>query len=128
MGRKSERRGIFGKPQPAPVHRLHMLAPERLQGNRTGVRTHAVAVAARALASLRRPFLAPLFRLFLAQFPQIFRTFAPIFRAHQMAHSQLKSLRRKLAPAAIFLRLKTARYQVASCVDQHGLLALSQER
>src|SRR6476620_2660908 len=35
MGRKTERCGILGVPHAAPVHRLHMHAPERAKRNRT---------------------------------------------------------------------------------------------
>src|SRR5262245_44862076 len=57
MRRQTERGGIFRKPHAAPVHRLHMHAPERLKSNRTGVRAHAVAIARRSCPRLQLPLL-----------------------------------------------------------------------
>jgi hypothetical protein len=64
MGRKTERCGILGVPHAAPVHRLHMHAPERAKRNRTAVCTHAVAITPRPLGLVRLPVLRLPFRLF----------------------------------------------------------------
>ena len=64
MERKTERCRILGVPHAAPVHRLHMYAPERAKRNRTAVRTHAVAIAPRPLGLVRLPVLRLPFRLF----------------------------------------------------------------
>lgn len=106
--RKTECRGVLGMSHAAPVHRLDMHAPERPKSNRFAVRAHAVAIARRPFASLRWTLLALPFKLFAAQFPQVFHAFAQILRAHQMAHPPFECRDRKLAPAAIFLHVLMA--------------------
>jgi hypothetical protein len=86
----------------------HMHAPERAKRNRTVVRTHAVAISPRSLGSLRRPVLRLPFRLFPAQFLQIFRTLAQILRVQQMARSKHQRCYREVAAAAIVLRIQSA--------------------
>jgi hypothetical protein len=107
-GRKTERRGILGKPQAARVHRFDMHAPKRPKSDRTAVRARAVAIARTPPAPLPLLLFGLPFQLVPAQFLQMFRTFAQILRAHQMARSLLERRDRKLAPAAILLRLLMA--------------------
>jgi hypothetical protein len=108
MGRKTERCGILGVPHAAPVHRLHMHAPERAKRNRTAVRTHAVAIASRPLGLVRLPVLRLPFRLFPARVLQIFRTLAQIPCAHQMARPPHQTCRRKIVFPTVVLRVKSA--------------------
>jgi hypothetical protein len=108
MRRKSERGGVLGMPHAAPVHRLHMHAPERPQSDRTIVGARAKAMAYGPSALLRPAVAAVASKLFLAQFPQIFRTLAQSFRTYQMAHPLLERRPRKVALAAIFVRPRDA--------------------
>ena len=106
IGRKTERCGTLGVPNAAPVHLLHMHAPERAKRNRTAVRAHAVAIAPRPLGPVRLPVLRLPSRHFPAQFLQIFRAFARILRALQMARPHHQRCCREVAAVAIVLRVQ----------------------
>ncbi len=81
---------------------------QNAKSNRFAVLAHAVAIAPRPPASLRSRLLALSFKLFQAQIPQAFLTFAQIFPAQQMTRPQHERRRRNIAPAAIFLHVLMA--------------------
>ena len=108
MRRQTKRCGVLRKPHAAPVHRLYVHAPERLNRNRTGVRAHAVTIARRSCPRLQPPLLVLLFWRFLRQISQTFCAVTQLFLTQQMARPPHQACRREIVPAAVVLRFKRA--------------------
>jgi hypothetical protein len=123
MRRKTERRGAFGKPHPAPVHRFDTHAPERSKSHRTAVRAHRLGDgAALSQRFLRRCCGAPP-RKFCRCYARL-RSSSELsrWRTHSMNVVVERSCRRQYSSAS-----RAPRNQFAMCADQYGLLVFSQE-
>src|SRR5260221_6571767 len=89
---------ILANAHPAPVHRLHMHRPERLNRARTRVRANPKALSLTLPTHL---FLSE-HSLFLAQFQQIFCMLTGVVLADEMLHPAVKRVLRQPVPTAVF--------------------------
>ena len=96
--RKMQRGGILAHAHSAPVHRLHMHRPERLEGTRARVRAHRIAPSLTPFALL----FSLLTALFPAQFQQVFRMLVGFFLADEMLHPAIERVLRQPVLTAIF--------------------------
>ena len=103
-----------------------MHAAERTKRDRSAIRTHAMAIAPLPLWPLRWPVLPLPFRLFPAQFLQIFRTLAQILCSADGALTASNLLSKDRASGSN--ASSALRYQAATWFDQNGLSAFAQER
>ena len=95
--RQMQRGGVLPHAHPAPVHRLEVHRPERLEGATAHVRAHAETKAGAPPAAL---FLS-LAALLTTQFRQIFRLLAGRFLAGQIAQPAPERRRRPTMLTAI---------------------------
>ncbi len=102
--RQMQNGGVFAHAHPAPVHRLDMHRPERLEGAIALIRAHAKAQTGASPATLFSPFKL----LLAAQFCLIFRLFAGRFLAGQMVQPAIERALPKSVLAAIVRPIQAA--------------------
>jgi len=102
--RQTQRSGVLPHAHPAPVHRLDVHRPERLDRAIAHIRAHAKTKAGAPLPALFLS-LAP---LLTTQFRLIFRLFASRFLAGQILQPTIERCRRQTVLAAIVRQTRPA--------------------
>ena len=107
--RQMQRGGVLPHAHPAPVHRLDVHRPVRLEGAIAHIRAHAKTKADAPFPAL---FLS-LAALLTTQFRLIFRLLARRFLAGQVVQPATERCRRQTMLTAIFARLSPLRRQAS---------------